>query len=106
MWPYDSFGKYAVKDGYNLLQNFHNAVVNSTDKRVRKTIWGSQILKKTKKIIWRVFKRCLPIKTKLARRHINMNPFCPLCVTQDEIEIHILFKCKEVAEVWRRRGLD
>lgn len=105
IWQYESFGDYTVRSGYHILQNILSDKVNSTDKRVWTIIWSSQILKKTKIFIWRVFRRCLLVRAELARRCIVTDPLCPLCGVQDETEVHVLFKCKEVAEVWRRRGL-
>jgi hypothetical protein len=48
----------------------------------------------------------LPLKVILLKRHIGTNDVCPLCQSDEEDILHMVFKCPGAANIWRVLGLE
>jgi ribonuclease HI len=71
-----------------------------------KWIWKIQAPPKTKHLLWRIFKGCLPTRTRLVERHVQCPTSCPICELEEESDWHILFECDNSKRAWQGAGLD
>jgi ribonuclease HI len=72
---------------------------------VWRILWKLQIPGKVKIFIWRALHGILPLKSILANRHIGSSGECPICRTEPEDVLHLLFKCNASKEIWQSLGL-
>lgn len=52
-------------------------------------------------VIWRAVNYCLPTKTQLQGKHVQINNVCPVCNGEVESISHALFQCKVAAMCWQ-----
>jgi hypothetical protein len=62
VWDDDMFGNYSIKSGYNLL--LHNTIegVLTQENGEWKWLWKIHAPPKTKHLLWRICKGCLPTR--------------------------------------------
>jgi hypothetical protein len=48
----------------------------------------------------------IPLKAILFNRHIGTSRLCPLCNSYNEDVLHMIFKCKGAANIWKAMGLE
>jgi hypothetical protein len=48
----------------------------------------------------------LPLKSIRLKRHIGTTSTCPICNTEEEDMMHMVFKCPGAANIWRGLGLE
>jgi ribonuclease HI len=105
VWKFDNHGIYTVKSGYN---NFIRSKTVEDSWRMEgewSSIWRAAAPPKTKHLLWRICRGCLPIRVRLRGRYVPCPSECPLCVNNDEDDWHILFGCHDSQQVWNESGL-
>jgi hypothetical protein len=60
---------------------------------------------KTKHLLWRICRGCLPTRVRLRGRYVPCPSECPFCANNEEDDWHILFGCSDSQEVWNEAGL-
>jgi hypothetical protein len=58
-----------------------------------KILWKLDVPAKVKKNCWRNMHGILPLKAILLKRHIGTSGVCPLCQSDEEDILHMVFKC-------------
>jgi ribonuclease HI len=107
VWDDDIHGIYNVKSGYNLLlHSSMNVATAQEGDEAWKWIWKIQAPPKTKHLLWRICKGCLPTRTRLVERHVQCPTSCPICELEEESDWHILFECDNSKRAWQGAGLD
>jgi hypothetical protein len=105
VWKFDNHGSYTVKSGYNNCIK-SKAMENSLRMEGEWTaLWRAAAPPKTKHLLWRICRGCLPTRVRLRGRHVPCPSECPLCANNDEDDWHILFGCRESQLVWHESGL-
>jgi hypothetical protein len=70
-----------------------------------KILWKLDVPAKVKIYCWRIMHGVLPLKSILLKRHIGTTSTCPICNSEEEDVMHMVFKCPGAANIWRGLGL-
>jgi hypothetical protein len=106
VWDDDMHGNYTVKSGYNLLLQTPIEAVTRQGNEDWKWLWKIQAPPKTKHLLWRICKGCLPTITRLQERHVQCPVSCPLCDLPEEDDWHVLYGCESSKLAWQGAGLS
>ncbi|XP_057444610.1 uncharacterized protein LOC130736850 [Lotus japonicus] len=105
-WPTDSRGQYTSKAGYNFLMNQASRAAPSSSSSVLftagfwKGFWASTTLPRCKEVSWRAVSGYLPLRAKLFRCHVDVDPGCNMCAEENETEEHLFMHCPAARQVW------
>lgn len=66
---------------------------------------GMQVPPKVKNFLWRACSNCLPTKTNLWSKRVEVNPLCPLCNLERETTTHCLVSCSFASSCWLAAGI-
>jgi hypothetical protein len=105
VWNFEKHGNYTVKSGYN---NFIKNKTVEDSMRMEgdwNSIWKVAAPPKTKHLLWRICRGCLPTRSRLKERYVPCPIECPFCANNIEDDWHILFGCRESQQVWKESGL-
>ncbi|GAU24016.1 hypothetical protein TSUD_328180 [Trifolium subterraneum] len=106
IWIDNVHGHYSVKSGYNLMLNVTGRVSVSIQQGVWKRLWQIHAPPKTKHLLWRICKDCLPTRTRLQEKHVPCQLSCPVCDQGYENDWHALFDCYDSIQAARAAGLE
>ncbi|CAJ2674897.1 unnamed protein product [Trifolium pratense] len=107
VWDGDLHGNYKVKSGYNLLiQSTIDSVKASQGNEDWKWLWKIQAPPKTKHLLWRICKGCLPTRMRLKERNVQCPASCPICDSDEEREWHFLVDCETSRHAWQAAGIE
>jgi hypothetical protein len=91
VWEEERNGCYYVKSGYNLVMRCifrsdrHHVEGNWND------IWKAQSPHKTRHLLWRLCRGCLPTRVRLTQHYVDCELSCPVCDDEVEDDIHVFF---------------
>ncbi|XP_060969600.1 uncharacterized protein LOC133036855 [Cannabis sativa] len=77
----------------------HPALVNQND------LWSLKVPPKVNNFLWRTASSSLPTCAQLEKRHVPVNPICPLCLTTAETIFYALFGCVHARACWNRTSV-
>jgi ribonuclease HI len=106
VWIFENHGNYSVKSGY---RNYIKSTTAGDNTRVEgawSSLWRVAAPPKTKHLLWRICRGCLPTRVRLRGRHVPCPSECPLCDNNEEDDWHILFGCSVSQQVWSEAGLE
>jgi hypothetical protein len=63
-------------------------------------IWKLKVPPRTKSLLWRICRNCLPTRTRLRDKGINCAAVCALCNVDEEDSVHLLFRCPGSRNIW------
>lgn len=69
-------------------------------------MWKLQVPPKVKNLVWRAASNCLPTKSLLRSKHVQVDSACPLCQQQRESISHCLVQCSFARSCWARIEAD
>ncbi|KAL0653836.1 hypothetical protein Bca4012_096527 [Brassica carinata] len=101
IWLGTKTGDYTVKSGYFFAaseeteQDEQHANFNW-----KKNVWELDCAPKVKHFAWKILKRALPVGERLMERHIDADPKCKRCGSNESIT-HLLFDCRFAQQVWQ-----
>jgi ribonuclease HI len=106
VWDDDKFGNYSVKSGYNLLlqEPLENLTLQANEGW--KWLWKIQAPPKTKHLLWRLCKGCLPTRVRLKEKQVNCSLNCPLCESEEEDDWHVIYGCEYSKRAWQAAGVE
>jgi hypothetical protein len=87
-------GEYTTSSAYKA--QFHDYAANPA----LAAIWTTWAPPKCKFFAWLILQDRVWTSDRLARRHWDHNPVCPLCRTTPEMAIHLLAECRYTHRVW------
>jgi ribonuclease HI len=105
VWNFENHGSYTVKSGYNNYIKWKAVDDSLRMEGEWNSIWNITAPPKTKHLLWRICRGCLPTRVRLRERHVPCPNACPFCDSHEEDERHILFNCMESNQVWIEAGL-
>ncbi|KAK2420530.1 hypothetical protein QL285_031245 [Trifolium repens] len=106
IWRDSTNGNYSVKSGYKLLMEVTKNEANSSQHDDWLRLCKTQAPPKTKHLLSRICRGCLPSRVRLQEKHIQCQLSCPLCNHDFEEDRHVLFTCNVSVEARQAAGLD
>ena len=106
VWSGEKSGVYSVKSGYREAQkawrelNWAECSRGAVGRKVWKTLWKLKLLNKIKVFGWRACSRILPTRVNLSKKQIIADNRCEACKTEPKTEIHALWNCGVVQDIW------
>uniref|UniRef100_A0A803PIM4 Reverse transcriptase zinc-binding domain-containing protein n=1 Tax=Cannabis sativa TaxID=3483 RepID=A0A803PIM4_CANSA len=97
---------YTVKSAYKLLQEMSSASVNVENQARWKLLWQLDVPPKVHHFIWRAILGCLPTKSQLNTKHVNVDLMCPFGNFTSESIHHVLLQCGFAQSCWRVSGVN
>lgn len=92
-WKMEKLGHYSVKSAYVLLQMQKNIPSVESHASCWKRLWALRIPPKVKHLMWRAITGCLPAKSQLHQKHVDVNVICFMCNQEPETIDHVLLYC-------------
>jgi hypothetical protein len=105
IWDGDKNGLYTVRAGYRSTMSKEWDKVRSDLNKNWSAIWGINAPPKTRHLIWRVCKGCIPTCNILMQRHVDCGEYCSFCNEEVETEFHVFFTCPRIMPCWEAAGL-
>ncbi|XP_057444474.1 uncharacterized protein LOC130736693 [Lotus japonicus] len=105
-WSDNVDGQYTSKGGYNFMRMLlsYDAPSSSTSAPLRpafwKKFWATQALPRCKETSWRAISGYLPLKERLFRPRVDVDPGCSFCATHWETEDHFFLQCPATRQIW------
>lgn len=62
--------------------------------------WNLRVPPKVKDLSWKAAANCLPTKTQLRSRHVNVDAICPMCQSHRETIPHFIVDCSFIRSCW------
>jgi ribonuclease HI len=106
IWKEENNGVYSVRSGYRKLMEVENRGYCSGRDDGWRSLWKIHAPPKTKHLLWRLCRECLPTRSRLRSRYVTCPLECPLCLSQDETDWHLFFNCGAVKDAWQNMGLS
>ncbi|MCH82815.1 RNA-directed DNA polymerase (Reverse transcriptase), partial [Trifolium medium] len=106
VWMDNIHGQYSVKSGYNLMLDITRRMASMTQQENWNNIWKICAPPKTKHLLWRICRECLPTRTRLHERRVPCTLLCPLCEQYNEDDWHVFFTCNDSVQARQAAGLD
>lgn len=107
-WSHTNHGNYTTKSGYYVAREIRygrmEAQVLSSDQW--KCYWKLQLPEKIKVFGWRAITNCLPVKSRLRMKGVDVDEDCPMCEETMESVKHLLCDCETSRVVWSCAMLD
>jgi hypothetical protein len=100
VWDDDIHGNYNVKSGYNLLLQPRIEAMTIQENEAWKWLWKIKAPPKTKHLLWRICKACLPTRKRLQEKHVQCPTSCPLCDLEEESDWHMIYGCESSQRAW------
>lgn len=97
---------FSVKSTYRYHQEARDAVSNVMASDFWKKLWKLRVPPKVKNLLWRAASNCLPTKTMLRSKHVQVDSLCPLCQQQRESISHCLVQCSFARSCWARVDVE
>ncbi|XP_062086500.1 uncharacterized protein LOC133792608 [Humulus lupulus] len=104
-WSLESSGIFSVKSCYKSLQVLKNGEASEMEKLFWQGLLKVRVPPKVKDLVWRASSGCLPTKTQLHLRHVDVDIISPLCQSDRETVSHFLVACSRVWPCWVSLGL-
>ncbi|CAK8560664.1 unnamed protein product [Lathyrus sativus] len=79
IWKEEKNGEYSVRSGYRLWRNSrrHNQVGSGAE--VWDNIWNIMAPPRAKHLLWRICRRCLPLRVRLLQHYVQCPSVCQSC---------------------------
>ncbi|GAU11647.1 hypothetical protein TSUD_334600 [Trifolium subterraneum] len=109
VWEEERNWCYSMKFSYKLAMRY---IIGSDKYHVAgnwNDIWKAQAPHKTRHLLWRLCRGCLPTRHRLLERRVELarDSWCAaVCDEEIENEIHIFFRCAVARDSWCASGLS
>ncbi|KAF7826008.1 vestitone reductase-like isoform X1 [Senna tora] len=106
VWPFTTDGNYSVKTGYHCSISDASSWeegssrLDAQDSKLWAFIWKAKVQPKIRSFIWRLCKNAIPLKENLARRKLNVDNQCPMCLKDSETSEHCFIYCDRARAIW------
>lgn len=97
----DHSGQYLVKSAYKLLQEEKRSWIANNNNGFWKKIWNIKAPPKALNLAWRAISCCLPTKSILQTKRVQVENKCTVCNEDIESIFHSLVQCKVAAQCWK-----
>jgi ribonuclease HI len=100
IWSEENNGVYSVRTGYRKLMKDKNKCYGPREVGGWSCLWKIHAPPKTKHLLWRICRECLPTRSRLRSRYVQCPEECPLCSSYVEEDFHVFVSCDGVREAW------
>jgi ribonuclease HI len=112
-WHGTRSGRFSVRSAYHTewRHQFNGVTCRSLitgtplDSQIWRLLWKLQVPAKVKIYCWRILHGLIPLKNILFKRHIGTDGICPICKSEEEDVLHMLFNCPEAELIWNGLGI-
>jgi hypothetical protein len=106
IWKDTKDGKFTVRSAYHLGYSLHDndrgqSSSGASEQGVWKLLWSLRVPNQVKVFTWWALHDILPTRVNLVRRKVIEDNLCPVCKTERETVIHVLWTCPVAQDVWR-----
>lgn len=105
-WEKERLGHYLVISAYVLIQELKNMNNAGASLKCWKRLRALKIPFKFKHFLWRAVSGCLPPKSRLQQKHVNIKVLYPICNQEIESVAHVLLNSSFANECWRSMGIS
>lgn len=105
-WSLEKSGQFSVKSLYRHMQEMKDEGANREVSGFWKKMWKLRVPPKIKNMLWRAVSNCLPTKSLLRSKHVNVNQICPLCQVDRETTVHCLVNCSFARVCWSHMDIE
>ena len=95
-WGMSSHGGFELKSAYKIAIGSEEGDSSFTGQRV----WKTNILPFIQTFVWMCLHNSIGVKECLTKRGVQVDPSCPLCLSQTESIFHALRDCRIVKNFW------
>ncbi|XP_035550016.1 uncharacterized protein LOC118349461 [Juglans regia] len=108
IWVSNAKGVFSVKSAYFLdcliKQQFVGEASNGVVvEELWRNLWQLHVPGNIKHFLWKALTDILPTKQVLLKRQIVEDGLCPICQSNEENVIHVLWNCSATMDVWGER---
>lgn len=100
IWNGNPSGLFTVKSSYHLQHSFGRRDVCSEPIDLWKKLWNSATTPRSRMLVWRVYRKALPLRVYLRRRGFYIEEGCGICITEPVNRVHVFRDCKLAVDVW------
>ncbi|KAM6544107.1 hypothetical protein CsatB_008554 [Cannabis sativa] len=104
-WSFESSGNFSVKSMYRHLQQRKEDDLQLVGSDFWGKLWRLKVPPKVKDLVWRAASNCLPTKSMLRYKRVNIDATCPVCSSSNETILHRLVDCSFARACWVNTGL-
>lgn len=84
IWQEEQNGAYSVKFGYRLWRNSQTNYLNRRVERNWGSLWNIFASPIGKHLLWRIYRDCLPSRSRLRHHYVQCLYICQLCEIEEE----------------------
>ncbi|CAJ2669264.1 unnamed protein product [Trifolium pratense] len=106
VWREEQHGEYSVRTGNRLLMRERGEKCNRNVRGHWSSLWKIRAPPKTKHLLWRIGRHCLPTRVRLRQHYVQCPSVCQLCEDEVEDNWHVMFGCQESRQSWAAVGLS
>jgi hypothetical protein len=85
--------------GYRLLMREREEKCDRSVSGYWSSLWKIRALPKTKHLLWRICRDCLPTRVTFRQHYVHCPSICQLCEDEVEDDWHVMFGCEESKKV-------
>ncbi|XP_042939580.1 uncharacterized protein LOC122274622 [Carya illinoinensis] len=105
IWGLSEKGIFSIKSAYYAYLETKNQKIGETssgdqNERLWRRVWRLTNSGKVKQFLWKALNGILPTRSILFKRRIIDNSTCPVCNREEETDIHVLWDCPALVDVW------
>ncbi|KAL8107925.1 hypothetical protein AgCh_024360 [Apium graveolens] len=99
-WCKENAGMYTVRSAYRLLQIQKGLWQNSDSSSLWRKIWQVKAPTMILNFLWKALSNCLPTRSQLVQKFIQILNVCPFCNAEEETVMHVLVTCPIPRQCW------
>lgn len=99
-WSFEKSGYFSVKSAYRHLQQSKEDGAGLVSSALWQNLWKMRVPPKVKDLLWRAASNCLPTKTQLRSRRVNVDAICPMCQSHRETISQCMVECSFARSCW------
>ncbi|KAM6547829.1 hypothetical protein CsatB_019505 [Cannabis sativa] len=104
-WKHEHSGFYTVKSAYKAIQMDKGNWGHEMEDLVWKRLWKIKTPPKVLHFMWKALTQCLPTRTQLQTKHVDVPAACVFCHSSAESISHVLLECQFAQSCWNRAAV-
>lgn len=100
-WGKESTGQYTVRSAYRMLQAQKQVRRQEDQNSMWQKTWRIKAPAKVLNLTWRSLSNCLPSKSRLLQKNVNVEPLCETCRMEEETIEYIFCTCTLAVQCWQ-----
>ncbi|XP_060972577.1 uncharacterized protein LOC115717978 [Cannabis sativa] len=105
-WKKETSVVYSVRSAYRFLQELKGSWSLDNNAGFWRKQWNLKIPPKARNFLWRAISNCLPTRTQLCTKHVELVNVCPMCNAFAQSNFHVLVGCTFARSCWPRSSIS